>query len=174
VQAYYEANMALLVETPALDLYDPDWVIHTLSEERPAAEIGPNARVEGNLLCDGCRIYGSVTRSVIAPGVFVAEGAIVRDSVILTDTVIEAGAVIDRCIIDKYTHIGAGALVGDGEDNTPNQQAPDLLNTGLTMIGRSAEIPAGAVLGRNVVVRPRAAKAVFGKSASVASGRTVG
>ena len=40
VQAYYEANMALLVETPPLDLYDPEWVIHTKSEERPAAEIG--------------------------------------------------------------------------------------------------------------------------------------
>jgi glucose-1-phosphate adenylyltransferase len=174
VQAYYEANMALLVETPALDLYDPDWVIHTRSEERPAVEIGPAARVEGNLLCDGCRINGSVTRSVIAPGVYVAEGAVVRDSVILTDTVIEAGAVVDRCIIDKNSRIGAGALVGNGEDNTPNQQSPDLLNTGLTMIGRGAEIPAGAVLGRNVVVRPRAGQAVFGKLSAITSGRTIG
>ena len=40
VQAYYEANMALLAETPALDLYDHDWVIHTRSEERPAALLG--------------------------------------------------------------------------------------------------------------------------------------
>jgi glucose-1-phosphate adenylyltransferase len=44
VQAYYEANMALLVETPALDLYDPEWVIHTRSAELPAAEIGDAAR----------------------------------------------------------------------------------------------------------------------------------
>jgi glucose-1-phosphate adenylyltransferase len=174
VQAYYEANMALLVETPALDLFDPDWVIHTKSEERPAAEIGPVARVEGNLICDGCRINGSVTRSVISPGVVIAEGAIVRDSIILTDTVIEAGAVIDRCILDKGVHVGAGALVGDGEDNTPNQQAPDLLNTGLTMVGISAKIPAGAIIGRNVVIRPHVGSQAFDTSLTVPSGRTVG
>jgi glucose-1-phosphate adenylyltransferase len=174
VQAYYEANMALMVETPALDLFDPDWVIHTRSEERPAAEIGPQARVNGNLICDGCRIYGSVTRSVIAPGVVVAEGAVVRDSILLTDTVVEAGAVVDRCIIDKGVVIGAGALVGDGDDNAPNMLTPELLNTGLTLIGRGATIPAGVKVGRNVVVRSRAGAAAFGGSTSIASGKNVG
>jgi glucose-1-phosphate adenylyltransferase len=173
VQSYYEANMALLVETPALDLYDPDWVIHTKSEERPAAEIGPNARVDGNLICDGCRIYGSVTRSVIAPGVVIAEGAVVRDSVILSSAMIEPGAVVDRCILDSGVRIGAEALVGHGEDNTPNQQAPDLLNTGLTVIGRNAEVPAKARVGRNVVIRPRAGASAFGVDQSVGSGQTV-
>ncbi|MCA1554165.1 MAG: glucose-1-phosphate adenylyltransferase, partial [Chloroflexi bacterium] len=33
IQSYWEANLALLAETPALDLYDPEWVIHTRSEE---------------------------------------------------------------------------------------------------------------------------------------------
>jgi glucose-1-phosphate adenylyltransferase len=174
VQAYYEANMSLLVEAPALDLYDPDWIIHTKSEERPAAEIGGQARVEGNLICDGCRINGSVTRSVIAPGVVIAEGAIVRDSILLTDTVVEAGAIVDRCVVDKGARIGAGALVGDGEDNTPNQLTPDLLNTGLTLIGRGAEIPANAQIGRNVVIRPRVDAVAFGKNLSVPSGRTIG
>ncbi len=32
VQAYWEANIALLAETPALDRYDPDGLMHTLSE----------------------------------------------------------------------------------------------------------------------------------------------
>jgi glucose-1-phosphate adenylyltransferase len=174
VQAYYEANMALLVETPALDLYDPEWVIHTRSEERPAVEIGAEARVEGNLLCDGCRIYGSATRSVIAPGVVIAPGAVVRDSILLTDTVVEAGAVVDRCVIDKGARIGKEALVGHGDDNQPNQTAPDLLNTGLTLVGRGAEIPAGARIGRNVIIRPGVAARQFGKDPSVPSGRALG
>jgi glucose-1-phosphate adenylyltransferase len=173
VQAYYEANMALLVETPALDLYDPEWIIHTRSEERPAAEIGDAARVEGNLLCDGCRIYGQVTRSIISPGVVVAEGAVVRDSILLPNTIIEAGAVVDRCIIDKEVRVGKDALLGDGDDNTPNTESPGLLNTGLTLVGQRAIIPAGARIGRNVIVRPRATEKAFGKGV-VASGKTVG
>jgi glucose-1-phosphate adenylyltransferase len=174
VQAYYEANMALLVETPPLDLYDPEWVIHTKSEERPAAEIGADARVEGSLLCDGCRIGGQVVRSIVAPGVVIAESAVVRDSILLTDTVVEAGAVVDRCILDKESFVGGGSLVGDGEDNTPNRGAPEQLNTGLTLVGRRACIPAGAKIGRNVVVRPRVAESAFKADKVVPSGRTVG
>lgn len=174
VQAYYEANMALLIEAPALDLYDPEWVIHTQSEERPAVEIGATARVEGNLLCDGCRIYGSVMRSVIAPGVVIAEGATVRDSILLTGTVVEAGAVIDRCILDKNVVVGANARLGDNDDNTPNQSAPELLNTGLTLVGRNAQIPSGARIGRNVIIRPGVTASAFGTDPVVPSGRTIG
>ena len=174
VQAYYEANMALLVETPPLDLYDPEWIIHTRSEERPAAEIGAEARVEGSLLCDGCRVSGQVVRTIVAPGVVIAEGAVVRDSILLTDTVVEAGAVVDRCILDKESFVGAGSLVGNGEDNTPNKAAPERLNTGLTLVGRRARIPAGTTIGRNVVVRPRVTEAAFKTDKAVASGKTVG
>ncbi len=173
VQAYYEANMALLVETPALDLYDPEWVIHTQSEERPAALIGAEARSEGNLFCDGCQIYGQVSRSVIGPGVIVAPGAVVRDSILLTDTVVERDAVVDRCILDKETVVGKEAKLGDGEDNAPNQAAPERLNTGLTVVGRRARIPAGAIIGRNVVILPRATDDLFGTDLVVPSGATV-
>jgi glucose-1-phosphate adenylyltransferase len=174
VQAFYEANMALLVETPALDLYDPEWVIHTRSEERPAALIGTEARIEGNLLCDGCQIHGQVVRSVIGPGVIVAHGAVVRDSILMTDTVVEQGAIVDHCILDKEAVVGAGARMGDGEDNTPNQAAPERLNTGLTVAGRRARIPTGAIIGRNVAIGARAGATAFGADKTVASGRTIG
>lgn len=173
VQAYYEANMALLAETPALDLYDSEWVIHTQSSERPAAQIGADARVDGNLLSDGCQIEGQVIRSIISPGVYVAPGAIVRDSIILNDTSIGPGAVVDRCIIDKSVRVGDGAQLGDGEDNTPNHDSPDRLNTGLTIVGKRASVPAGARVGRNVVIGPRTSDETYGKGKVVESGHTV-
>ena len=152
VQAYWEANMSLLAENPALDLYDPEWVVHTRSQERAPAKIGPKAQVSGNLLSNGSRINGIVDRSILSPGVYVAEGAIVRDSVILNDTVIESGAIVDRCIIDKNVRVGAEARVGDGDDNTPNTDLPEQINTGITLIGKESVIPAKMVIGRNVVV----------------------
>jgi glucose-1-phosphate adenylyltransferase len=155
VQAYWEANMALLAETPALELDDPRWVIHTRSEERPPAWIGPAANVDGNLLTDGCRIEGRVVRSVISPGVVVAPGALVRDSIILTDTVISEGATVDRAIIDKKVVVGENAQVGVGEENTPNRREPSRINTGLTLIGKGSHIPANARIGRNCVIGVR-------------------
>lgn len=173
VQAYYEANMALLAETPALDLYDPARPIYTRSEERPAVFLGAEARAQGNLLCDGCRIEGTVIRSIISPGVYVAPGATVRDSIVMTDAVIAAGAEVDRAILDKRVQVGAGAKVGWGEDNTPNARWPERLNTGLTLVGKDAAIPAGCTVGRNVVIHPKVAAKDFA-GPEVASGETVG
>ena len=173
IQAYYEANMALLAETPALNMYDPNWVIHTRSEERAAAFLGETARVQGNLLCDGCQIEGTVVRSIISPGVRVAAGAEVRDSIILTDAQVRAGAVVDRAILDKRVVVEEGAVVGDGDDLTPNRKFPSRLNTGLTVIGKGALVPAGVKLGRNVLVYPHVTAKDYGGK-DVASGGTVG
>jgi glucose-1-phosphate adenylyltransferase len=172
IQAYFEANVALLGETPALDLYDASWVIHTRSEERPAVYVGPSARVDGNLLCDGCRIDGTVTRSVIAPGVYIAPGAVVRDSILMKDTYIGEGAVLDHVIADKRVRIGPEAEIGGNGDATPNVQAPQRLNTGLTVIGKRACIPGGIHIGRNVEIYPNVAEIAFAGD-SVKSGETV-
>lgn len=174
VQAYYEANIGLLAETPALDLYNPDWVTHTRSTQRPGAEIASSAQVDNSLISDGARIEGIVTRSIISPGVVVAHDAIVRDSIILNDAVIGAGSVIDRCIIDENAEIAGNVLLGDGHDNTPNRATPEWLNTGLTLVGTRASIPDGVRIGRNVVVCPRTPASAFAAADRVPSGATVG
>jgi glucose-1-phosphate adenylyltransferase len=174
VQAYWEANMSLLSEDPALNLYDPEWVVHTRSEERAPAKVGANAQVGGSLLSNGSRVEGTAERSLISPGVYIGEGAIVRDSVILYDTIIEAGAVVDRCIVDKNVVIATGARIGEGDDNTPNIGLPEVLNTGLTLIGENSCVPEGITIGRNVVVHPRSETKAFGKKKKIASGTEVG
>lgn len=172
IQAYWEANMALLAETPALDLYNSDWIIHTRSSERPPVLIGAEAQAEGNLLSDGCHIDGRVVRSVLSSGVYVAPGATLRDSIILTDTVIKAGAVVDRAIIDQDVTVGEGVQIGISEDNTPNRELPNRLNTGISLIGRGTTIPAGTIIGRNCVIRPfTKASELEGKT--MASGDTI-
>jgi glucose-1-phosphate adenylyltransferase len=172
LQAYWEANMALLGESPALDLYDPEWVIHTRSEERPPVKIGPEARVGGNLLSNGCIIEGTVEHSVISPGVYVSAGAVVRDSVIMNDTKIGAGVVIERAIVDKSVNIAEGAHIGVGDDNTPNHRLPEDLNTGLTVVGKGTRLPAGIRIGHNVAVSPDLNEDAF-PSLEIASGETI-
>jgi glucose-1-phosphate adenylyltransferase len=174
VQAYWEANMSLLAEDPALNLYDPDWVVHTRSEDRAPAKLGGNAQVGGSLISNGCWVDGTVERSILSPGVRVAEGAVIRDSVILADSVIEAGAFVDRCVVDKRAWINAGARVGDGDDNAANKLSPQVLNTGLTLVGEGSSIPEGMVLGRNVVVHPLSDEKAFGPHKKIASGSDVG
>jgi glucose-1-phosphate adenylyltransferase len=166
--------MDLLEEHPALDLYDNNWLIHTRSEERAPARIGPTANVHRSLISHGCQIWGTVERSVLSPGVRVDPGAVVRDSIIMFDTVIRAGAVVDRAIVDKVVSIGPNAVVGLGNDfDTANRQEPGRLNTGITVVGKHAVIPANVRIGRNVKILEGCRPADFGGRRSVPSGGTV-
>jgi glucose-1-phosphate adenylyltransferase len=153
IQSYWEANMDLLTDHPELDLYDKEWLIHTRSEERAPAKVGPTAQIHRSLISHGCIIDGTVVNSVLSPGVRVDVGAVVRDSIVMFDSVIRAGAVVDRAILDKEVVVGQGAIVGDGPyDAPPNKQEPGRLNTGITVVGKRSVVPRGARVGRNVKV----------------------
>jgi glucose-1-phosphate adenylyltransferase len=153
IQSFWEANMALLEDSPELDLYDKEWVIHTRSEERAPAKVGPTAQVHRSLISHGCVIDGTVVNSVLSPGVRVDVGAVVRDSIVMFDAVIRSGAVVDRSILDKEVVIGPGAIVGEGPyDDRPNKGEPNRLNTGITVVGKRAIVPRGARIGRNVKI----------------------
>jgi glucose-1-phosphate adenylyltransferase len=90
----------------------------------------------------------------------------------MNDTVIRTGAVVDRCVLDKEIEIGAGAQVGAGDDNTPNQLEPANINTGITIVGKRASIPAGASIGRNCRIDPGTSKEDYDQL-EVPSGGTV-
>jgi glucose-1-phosphate adenylyltransferase len=157
VEAYWKANLDLVGLVPPLDLFDRSWLIHTRSEERSPAKLGPDAVARHSLVSHGCIVNGTVTNSVLSPGVKVSEGAVVRDSIILLDTEIGPGAVVDTAIIDKFVHIGAGAIVGSGDDRAiANVDEPERLSTGITVVGERAWIPPRARIGRNCLVEPRA------------------
>ena len=173
IQSYWEANMALLVDHPELDLYDRDWLIHTKSEERAPAKVGPTAQVHRSLISHGCVVDGTVVNSVLSPGVRIEVGAVVRDSIVMFDCVIRSGAVVDRAILDKEVTVGQGAIVGDGPDlDTPNKQEPGRLNSGITVVGKRSMIPRGARIGRNVRIGGDVRGSDF-KSRIVRSGSSV-
>jgi glucose-1-phosphate adenylyltransferase len=124
--------------------------------------MGPEAVARHSLVSHGCIVNGSVTNSVLSPGVKIYEGAVVRDSIILLDTEIGPGSRVDTAIIDKFVVVGPGAVVGFGDDlTTPNADEPDRLFSGITVVGERALIPEGARLGRNCLVEPRAVPADF-------------
>jgi glucose-1-phosphate adenylyltransferase len=154
VDAYWSTSMELISGQSKLDLYDTQWLIHTRSEERAPAKAGPQSRVRGSMICNGCIVRGQVIRSVLSPGVYVSPGAIVRESVVMNDTWIGPGAVVDHCIVDKNVVVGAGTELGWGDDfDTPNAVAPDRFFTGPTIVGKGAHVPAAVRIGRNVVIQ---------------------
>lgn len=154
IQAYWETSLALLEEDSALNLFDSSWVIHTRSEERPPVKVLPPGELIKSMASNGCVIQGTVVNSILSPGVCVEKGAVVRDSIIMNDTVIRTGAEVTRCILDKEIEVGANACLGAGKDDTPNKLEPANINTGITIAGKRAHIPANAIIGRNCRIDP--------------------
>ena len=174
VQSYWETNLALVSPNPPLDLNDPDWIIHTPSYERPPVKVGLQSHIARTMIANGCTVRGRIEHSVISPGVFISPEAVVRDSIIMNDTWIGPGAVLDCVIVDKEVVVGANTRLGHGDDMTPNRAEPDRINTGITVVGKGAHIPAGTEIGRNVVVRPWVGEAHFAEfGGKVPSGTTI-
>lgn len=172
IEAYWRANMDLTGPHPPLNLANPDAPLRTTGPARAPARFGEGAAPRTALVSPGARIDGVVERSVISPGVTVEAGAVVRDSIVCHDGVIRAGAVVDRAILDKEVTVGAGATVGAGEDEPPNRERPDIVNRGISIVGKRAVIPAGMTVGRNAVVGPGVEGELAGRDA-IASGETV-
>ena len=139
----------------------------------PAAEVGPHARISNSMICDGSRVDGDVSGSLIGPGVVVPAGCSVIDSIILPNVTLGAGSRIERTIIDKNVVVGNGAHVGHGRGGAVNTQIPTLLNSGLTLIGMHTTIPNDARIGTNVLIPARVAATSWQKII-LADGETLG
>jgi glucose-1-phosphate adenylyltransferase len=154
-------------------LLDADWPIRTKEEERPPAFISETASVINSLVSNGCIIEGRVEHSTLSPGVKVAEGAVVKDSVIMSDSVVGPHSVVDYSILDKGVVVEAGCHVGFGDDFRVNQKEPKVLDTGITIVGKGARVPARVKVGRNCAICCGVRKDDFPTS-EIQSGETIG
>jgi glucose-1-phosphate adenylyltransferase len=121
VEAYFESNMDLISVCPLLNLYDPEWPIHTYHAPFPPAKTvfnendGGERRGEAleSLISGGCIISGgAVKRSLVSPEVRIDNFAQVDDSILLEGVWVQEGARIRRTIIDKGSEIPPGMEIG--------------------------------------------------------------
>ncbi len=118
LDAYYEANIALLEPVPPLDIYQRDWAIRTYLPQSPPARTvpGPNG-VDGAIinscLAGGTLINGGTVRhSILSARVRVEPMAVVEDSILFDSVSVGEGAKLKRCIIDKRVRVPAGEMIG--------------------------------------------------------------
>ncbi|MDR3561698.1 MAG: glucose-1-phosphate adenylyltransferase [Negativicutes bacterium] len=133
LESLWQANMDLVSDHPPLDLYDPAWPIYSVDPVQPPHYMTAAARPERALIGEGCLIHGAVERSVLFPGVQVAEGARVVSTVVMPGAVIGVGASVHTAIIGADAVIGDHCRIGcvDGEE--------------ITVVGGNTVIPRGSV-----------------------------
>ena len=118
LDAYYEANMALLEAVPPMDLYQPDWNIRTYASQHPPARTVPGkSGHEGifinSIIAGGVVIIGAgVGHSILFPDVRIDEDAFVSDSILFEGVTVGATVQLNHCIIDKGVDIPPGTIIG--------------------------------------------------------------
>ncbi|HEX3176797.1 MAG TPA: glucose-1-phosphate adenylyltransferase [Methylomirabilota bacterium] len=112
IQAYWEAHMDLLGESPRFDLDNRYWPIRTGQHAGPPARfIGgdvDNAHVgEASLVK-----RATIRNSILGRSVWVNEGAVIEDSIVMDHTTVGKGARLRRAIIDRFNIIPADSEIG--------------------------------------------------------------
>ncbi len=175
ISTYWETHMELLKNKDEFNLHR--WKVRKNPYDRSVGEkftsyFSTSSRVESSIIGIGCQIAGKVTNSVLSPGVVVQEGAVVNESIIMNDSIIGPGVRMKQCITDKDISIGKNTKIGYGA-NTPNAKYQDLMNKGITVIGKNAQIPSDINIGKNCLIFPDVTEACFGKKKKIPSGSTI-
>ena len=141
IDSLWEANMDLLAEHPALDLYDQSWKIYSKNPVMPPHVVEKGAVIHNSMVTEGCTVSGLVLGSVLFAGVKIEAGATVEHSIVMPGAIVHAGAHICRAVIGEGAEIGKGAAVGEAGGKIalvgPFAKAAD-----------NSVIPGGTVFGR--------------------------
>ena len=140
LDAYYQANIALLDPVPSLNLYQRDWPIRTYLPQSPSARTVPgedghdgviyNSSTAGGTVING----GTVVHSILSSWVRVEHAALVEDSILFNFVNVGAGAKLRRCIIDKHVNIPEGETIGYDLDR--DRQRFTVTEQGVFVVGR--------------------------------------
>jgi glucose-1-phosphate adenylyltransferase len=159
-QAYYEANMELILSKPSFSL-DGTLPVLSASEHLPQPRKSQQASIENSLVSPGCVIKGRVENSILSPGVWVEEKAEVRNSIVMANCFIGYHSVVDCCILDEGVNVGKFCYLGfEGEMAVSG--GTDIPWTGrLTVLGEGATVPPLTAICHNCKILPNVGPADF-------------
>jgi glucose-1-phosphate adenylyltransferase len=112
LEAYWQANMDLLGETPLFDLRNPAWPIYASESEQPMATF-VRTRIDDSMIGEGTLcIDADIKKSILGRGVRIERGAQVEECVILDDVHIGAHARLRRVIADRGSSVPSQSRIG--------------------------------------------------------------
>lgn len=138
LDAYWQAHMDILGETPIFDLRNREWPILTDSYDGPVASF-VRSRLDDAMIGQGSQVVdANIRRSVIGRNVMIEHGAEIEECVILDGSVIGSKVRLRRVIADRFNVIQQGTEIG--YDHAADRKHYPVTKSGLVVLprGRSA------------------------------------
>jgi glucose-1-phosphate adenylyltransferase len=149
--------MDLLGDNPLIDM--EKWGFRTNLDHRGIRDfqptiIGDYASVQNSLMYNGCRIEGTVSNSIIFPGVEVGKNSVVEDSVLFFNNIVGKNCRLSKVVADVNIVYGDGVIVGaDAGVQAQN----------VSVIGWNNRIPGKVVIGEGATIWPELQPACWKK-----------
>ncbi len=147
-EAYWQANMDVLGETPIFDLRNVKWPITTDTSTNPVASL-VRSQFDDAMVGQGSLVVDStIKRSIIGRNVRIGEKCEIEESIILDGTVIGSRCHLQRCIIDRFNVIASGTTLGGDKERvgkgTTGKIGLTILPRGQSYGGRAIPAPPSA------------------------------
>jgi glucose-1-phosphate adenylyltransferase len=119
IDAYWAANLDLVMPTPQLDIYDRNWPIWTYQQQLPPAKfvfddedrrgVAVDSMVSGGCIVSGAR----VARSLLFSSVRINSYAQTCEAVLLPEVEVGRYARLNKVVVDRGCRIPEGLVVGE-------------------------------------------------------------
>jgi glucose-1-phosphate adenylyltransferase len=119
IDAYWAANIDLVMPTPSLDIYDPLWPIWTYQQQLPPAKFvfddeDRRGMAVDSMVSGGCIVSGAtVRRSLMFSNCRVNSFARTREAVLLPEVEVGRHARLTKVVVDRGCHIPEGLVIGE-------------------------------------------------------------
>jgi ADP-glucose pyrophosphorylase len=149
-------------------------------EEEDAAQVLGPGFVKNSHISSSCIVEGYVAGSVLFPHVRVGKDAKVIDSIVMSNNYVGEGAIVQNAVLcensalPKVTpNIGEGSRIGEDDQSGANGRYPQFIRGGITLVGRSVEIPKGIRIARNCYIPSETDRALFKGKDRIKAGDTL-
>ena len=113
---YFKSNMDMLDPKITHELFSIRPII-TKAHDNSPAKVVSGAKIQQSRISGSCRIYGTVTNSILGRGVVVEKGATVNNAIIMQGCKIKSGAVVENAIVDRNNVVPEGTELKGTADN---------------------------------------------------------
>ncbi len=142
IEAFFDAHMDMLGESPLFELDNPLWGIHPSGYEGPSTKI-LRGDIRNSIIGEGSVIHRAKIRdSVIRSGVVIESDVSVEDCIIMDHSVLKKGCSLRRVIVDKHNIVKEGEHIGFNPD--ADRLSSHIDSSGIAILPRGGRPVKGA------------------------------
>jgi ADP-glucose pyrophosphorylase len=158
LKEYYEIHINMLEDYLVFDRFNAYVPIRGNIAPNISSTLGRSSHIINSIVGENVEINGKIENSIIFSNVKVDKNASIKNSIIFPGNHIGSHAQISHCILDEYSgdntipNIEPHAQIGNPKAAKPNGEFQDILNFGVTLIGKDLRIPSGFRVGGNCYI----------------------